>query len=760
MAQDRNNRRPSAQSGSSRPWPAESQIGKEPPVRTLRSSEQINRIRERGNQQRQAAGSSHEALHPSASGPIGSRPVAQQPNRSAAPAKRQRPSAAQQPRVVKQGSSKRAVAPSRRTQAGVSGSFRAQTGPLPKQAPAAVPFDSSSIQGMEAKKPHFAKPLLIVVAVALVLALGYGVDQLMNSDKIYSGVTIGDVVVGGMTKEEASNAVSGEYSQRVSSNSAVFFTSQENLENPKVSDTDANIEEQISYEESLENRTQWTVNAAQLEGELNIDSLVNSAYEVGRSDGGVFARIASAVSGHAVDLACTFNSKLVDELSGQMTETVGTKRVNCNIKVKEGVASVTSGNDGNEVTSEWLEGKLNEALLGPDASKSYVLEPEYMPLQINEEQAQKVADTVNNSISQGAQFTYGDQSWNASKEDLGSWVTTTVEGEGANCKLVPSFKEQKAKAGLLSSLHASFEDESLAVTFEVGKKGKVTVSSNAKGTAPMAGDAVEEMNKSFFTSTERTEAPTIEVSSTEIPGTMSLSDAKSYGVVSEISSFTTQYSSGNEARVHNIHTAADLLDKSVAKANNGTWSFNDIAGEATEDKGYQSAGAIVGGEYSDAVGGGICQVATTVFNAIYTAGYPVTERHNHTLYIDSYPEGRDAAIAYPDMNLVWQNDTSSDVLLTMDYTDSSVTCSLWGVNPGYKVSTEYGEWQEGAEYSTTYKTDDTVASGTEYVETTGVNGSSITIVRTVTDKDGKTLHKDEFESNYSPKNKVVVKGTG
>ena len=137
-----------------------------------------------------------------------------------------------------------------------------------------------------------------------------------------------------------------------------------------------------------------------------------------------------------------------------------------------------------------------------------------------------------------------------------------------------------------------------------------------------------------------------------------------------------------------------MLSNSIIKANGGTWSFNDTAGEATEDKGYQNAGAIVGGEYSDAIGGGICQVATTVFNAIYDAGYPITERHNHTLHIESYPEGRDAAIAYPYMDLVWQNDTSSDVILVMSYSNSSVTATLWGVDPGYEVSTDYGEWKE------------------------------------------------------------------
>ena len=443
-----------------------------------------------------------------------------------------------------------------------------------------------------------------------------------------------------------------------------------------------------------------------------------------------------------------------------MTSAVGSERVNFNIEMNdEGVASVTSGHDGNEVVRDWLVGHLNETYFGGQAETKYVLETQYIPLQITEEIATKCADKVNASLSAGAVFSYEGQSWNASRTDLASWIKTDVVQTGNTWDLKPLFDEGVAKKSLLHSLQSNIDQGDLQVTFSKDDQGTITVSSNATGTVPLVADAINQMNDSFFVNDSRTEAPTVELSSTDLPSTMSFNDAIDFGLISEVSSFTTQYSSGAEARTNNIHTAANLLTNSIITANGGSWSFNDTAGEATEDKGYQDAGAIIGGEYSDAIGGGICQVATTVFNAIYDAGYPVTERHNHTLHIESYPEGRDAAIAYPYMDLVWENDSTSDVLLVMSYTNSSVTCTLWGVDPGYEVSTDYGDWQEGEPYSVQYRTDDTVASGTEYVETTGVNGSSISITRIVKDSDGKVLHEDLFESNYSPKNQVIVRGT-
>ena len=158
----------------------------------------------------------------------------------------------------------------------------------------------ASNAGAKAMSNHkkVASPNKVAIAcIALLAVLAIcGVDGLINGNKIYEGVVIGDVAVGGLTKDEAVDCVSGEYSQRVSSNVATFFTTQDNLDNPKTTDTDANIEEQISYEESLSNRTQWTIPSNEVEATLDIDSLVEQAFEVGRNDGSIIGRIGAGIS--------------------------------------------------------------------------------------------------------------------------------------------------------------------------------------------------------------------------------------------------------------------------------------------------------------------------------------------------------------------------------------------------------------------------------------------------------------------------------
>lgn len=308
----------------------------------------------------------------------------------------------------------------------------------------------ASNAGAKAMSNHkkVASPNKVAIAcIALLAVLAIcGVDGLINGNKIYEGVVIGDVAVGGLTKDEAVDCVSGEYSQRVSSNVATFFTTQDNLDNPKTTDTDANIEEQISYEESLSNRTQWTIPSNEVEATLDIDSLVEQAFEVGRNDGSIIGRIGAGIFGKHIPLTCSYNDEKIASLSDQMTSAVGNKRINFGISINDGVASVTNGNDGNEVTAEWLTSHLNETFLGTEPATKTVLETQYMPLQANEDDAKKAADTVNASIAAGASFVYGDQTWNASSADLGNLITTNLseEGEG-RWTLSPVFDESKRR---------------------------------------------------------------------------------------------------------------------------------------------------------------------------------------------------------------------------------------------------------------------------------------------------------------------------
>lgn len=611
-----------------------------------------------------------------------------------------------------------------------------------------------------------ARSRIAVVAVALaVVAVGaWAVDLGLNGGKIYSGVTIGTLELGGKTPEEARAMVSEAYGSKLEGKEVLVFANEEasrDVEAALEKTQNNALAEQQSVDEAKANKVLWTADVDSLSASLDADALAERAFAVGRDEGGLPARVSALLFGYGIEPRVNFDAAALEQLAAEIDAAIGDPRVNFDIAVADGTAQVTEGHDGDMVDRAWFESKLNEAFLSADGDRAIlVAETAYAPIQITRDEAQRVCDLVNESIAAGAVFTFADTTWNASAADIGNWVKTRVADVGDSYELVAYLDQDVAKGILINHLKATFEGDAIKVTFEVSD-GERIVHTETDETIPVAGEAVQELEEALFAADgppASGAAPTIAVDSKRVPDTMTFDDALEHGVISPIASFTTEYTVEPTSRQHNIHLGADLLNNSIIEAGGGTWSFNDISGDYNEEAGFQGAGAILDGEFVDAIGGGICQVATTVFNAVYESGFPVLTRHNHSLYIASYPIGRDAAVAYPDLNLVWENDSPSDVLLAMSYTDTTVTATLYGVNPEYQVSTQVGEWQAGEKYKTKTTVDENLAPGTSYVKTVGSDGRKISIVRTVKDKNGTILHEDLFSSTYDPLNEVKVEG--
>lgn len=128
----------------------------------------------------------------------------------------------------------------------------------------------------------------IIGIVLVVLLLGGIGDTLINMGKIYPGVKVGTVDVGGKTQNEAAQILNDTYQARVSSNTAVFYANEEAKNNPTTTDSIATIDEQVSYEESLANRSQWTTPSSELGAQFDANASAEAAISVGRENGGCF----------------------------------------------------------------------------------------------------------------------------------------------------------------------------------------------------------------------------------------------------------------------------------------------------------------------------------------------------------------------------------------------------------------------------------------------------------------------------------------
>ncbi len=131
------------------------------------------------------------------------------------------------------------------------------------------------------------------------------------------------------------------------------------------------------------------------------------------------------------------------------------------------------------------------------------------------------------------------------------------------------------------------------------------------------------------------------------------------------------------------------------------------------------------------LGGGICQVGTTLFNTAFFAGVPIPDRENHSFYISHYPKGRDATVSWGGPDLKWKNDTKNWILVSVSYTDESITISFYGTDPGYDVAYTTGPFTNETPYPTEKIKDPTLKSGLKIVEESGLTGRKCVVVRTV-----------------------------
>lgn len=164
-------------------------------------------------------------------------------------------------------------------------------------------------------------------------------------------------------------------------------------------------------------------------------------------------------------------------------------------------------------------------------------------------------------------------------------------------------------------------------------------------------------------------------------------------IVNVMATFQTRFPASNVPRSSNIRLASSLLDGMVLMPGE-TFSFNETLGPRTTAKGYRVAGVFVNGRLDEGVGGGICQVSTTLYNAAALADLKIVQRSNHSLAVPYVPIGRDAAVSYPSLDLKFTNNQEFPVAIDSVYERGRVTFRILGVDdPSITVSIERGRLQ-------------------------------------------------------------------
>jgi vancomycin resistance protein YoaR len=224
-----------------------------------------------------------------------------------------------------------------------------------------------------------------------------------------------------------------------------------------------------------------------------------------------------------------------------------------------------------------------------------------------------------------------------------------------------------------------------------------------------------------------------------------------------VASYQTFYG-GEPNRIHNVQLVSHLVDKHVI-APGETFSFNGATGARTAEKGFKEAPVIINGELKTGLGGGVCQVSTTVFNAAYEAGLPILARTNHALYISHYPQGRDATVNYPDVDLKFVNDTGHWLLLRTWVGSSSLTVALYGTPVHRRVVSETAPLEVEGRPPVKRVPDPSLFAGQRVTEETGEPPRTTSVRRRVYDANGKLLYDATFYSSYRGEPTIIRVGT-
>jgi vancomycin resistance protein YoaR len=212
--------------------------------------------------------------------------------------------------------------------------------------------------------------------------------------------------------------------------------------------------------------------------------------------------------------------------------------------------------------------------------------------------------------------------------------------------------------------------------------------------------------------------------------------------ISRTSTFTTSYPP-SASRHANISTGASQFDGVVIMPGQ-TFSFWELLGPVTVERGYAFAGAIINNRSDEnVIGGGLCQVSTTIFNAISRQGYDIVERHAHGYYIDRYPVGYDAAVFDPGVDFKWRNDTQNPVFIWSWSGDTTLTIDVWGIPTGRTVVISDAYQTNFVKPAPDQPADPAYPAGVT------VEGRDAFRTRTVYEN-GQVIHQDNFASHYAP----------
>lgn len=233
-------------------------------------------------------------------------------------------------------------------------------------------------------------------------------------------------------------------------------------------------------------------------------------------------------------------------------------------------------------------------------------------------------------------------------------------------------------------------------------------------------------------------------------------DIKKLRIEKQLAEYSTSLSPTMSGRRKNIELAMSKIDGThIGPGEN--FSFNDTVGKRTSGNGFLSAPVIQGGRLVPGIGGGICQVATTLYNASMISGLTTVERSVHSFYISHYPTGRDATVVDGQLDFKFKNDTNGTLLIKTFILSNAVGFKIYGPDSGRENIFGKPQIYNVTAYSSKTETDTSLPPGARVVDQSGIPGRTVSVLRKVMKK-GKKLFEEKIVSRYTARQEIIKVG--
>ncbi|MCE5237077.1 VanW family protein [bacterium] len=317
-------------------------------------------------------------------------------------------------------------------------------------------------------------------------------------------------------------------------------------------------------------------------------------------------------------------------------------------------------------------------------------------------------------------------------------VKITVDETDMSAELV-RLAAQVDREPVDASVTVSADDD---VTVVPGKPG---VKLDRKASAATLTDALTQLSQE-----------PVKLASAEAQPRVSAQDLAHLEVV--LGSYHTPYNSGKVDRTHNLGLAIQAINKTIVMPGE-EFSTDKTIGPRIAERGFREAPIFQDGEVTPATGGGICQIATTIYNAALFAGLDVVERHHHSQPVTYAPAGRDATVYAGQLDLRFRNTTGFPILILGSVGGGEVSLKIIGKREANRKVRLERSGLASIPYDTKEMPDPTLDLGKRKVDKPGRKGIKVTVTRVIVQPDGKekreTLHSDV----YRPQTEVIHVGT-